>query len=167
MSDTIIVVMGIIGVIVALIFAGLADAMDMGSELEVTGGIAFLGAVSLLAVLIFGHIGSPNDGDMDTTPTTEYVQKKSHNETKLNDKVSAQAYDYKQSHPDAKFVKLDFSTGNKAKESYHERLLDKPDIESVDRVFYVDSDGRVASGDKYDYHEALKSDNLVYVFTTK
>lgn len=167
MSDTIIVVMGIIGVIVALIFAGLADAMDMGSELEVTGGIAFLGAVSLLAVLIFGHIGSPNDGDMDTTPTTEYVQKKSHNETKLNDKVSARAVDYRQSHPDAKFVKLDFSTGYKAKEGYHERLLDKPDIESVDRVFYVDSDGRVASGDKYDYHEALKSDNLVYVFTTK
>lgn len=101
----------------------------------------------------------------DTAPTTEYAQKKSHNTTKLNDKVSAKAYEYKQSHPDAKFVKLDFSTGYKAKEGYHERLLDKPDIESVDRVFYVDSDGKVASGDKYDYHEALKSDSLVYVFT--
>lgn len=97
-------------------------------------------------------------------PSSEYVQKKSHNKTKLNDKVSAQAYDYKQSHPEAKFVKLDFSTGNKAKESYHERLLDKPDTESVDQVFYVDRDGKVASGDKYDYHEALKSKNVVYVF---
>lgn len=101
---------------------------------------------------------------MDTAPTTEYVQKKSHDATKLNDKVSAQAYDYRQSHPDAKFIKLDFSTGYKAKEGYHERLLDKPDIESVDQVFYVGYDGKVASGNKYDYHEALKSKNVVYVF---
>lgn len=165
MSDTTMVIIGIIGVVVALIFAGLADAMDVCSEL-VTGGIAFLAAASLLAVLIFGHIGSPNDGDgdMDTAPMTEHVQKKSHDTTKLNDKVSAQAYDYKQSHPDAKFVKLDFSTGNKAKESYHERLLDQPDIESVDQVFYVDRNGKVASGDKYNYREALKSKNVVYVF---
>lgn len=62
MGDATIVVIGIIGVVIAIIFAGLADAMDVGGEL-VTGSIAFLGAVSLLAVLIFGHIGSPSDGD--------------------------------------------------------------------------------------------------------
>ena len=153
----------------------------MNKEYAVTSGIFGIAIIFGILCLIYGtrveqyvhqaYAESQRYWDSafrdNTTPTSEYVQKKLHNETKLNDKVSAQAYDYKQSHPDAKFVKLDFSTGYKAKEGYHERLLDKPDIESVDRVFYVDSNGKVASGDKYDYHEALKSDNLVYVFVKR
>lgn len=153
----------------------------MNKEYAVASGIFGIAIIFGILCLIYGtrveqyvhnaNVESQRYWDSafrdDTMPTTEYVQKKSHDATNLNDKVSARAVDYRQSHPDAKFVKLDFSTGYKAKEGYHERLLDKPDIESVDRVFYVDSDGKVASGDKYDYHEALKSDNLVYVFTTK
>lgn len=161
MSDTTILILGVVGMVVTIILADLYVSTDADSKLA-TAGILLLGLVS--GFPLFCYMGSPDDGDMDTTPTTEYVQKKSHNETNLNDKVSARAVDYRQSHPDAKFVKLDFSTGYKAKEGYHERLLDKPDIESVDQVFYVDRDGKVASGDKYDYHEALKSKNVVYVF---
>lgn len=161
MSDTTIAIIGVFGVVLTMVFMGLAYAMEVESGL-VLGGLVFLGCVSMLVALVFVHASISDGGD--TAPTTEYVQKKPHDATKLNDKVSTQAYDYRQRHPDAKFVKLDFSTGYKSKESYHERLLDKPDIETVDRVFYVDSDGKVASGDKYDYHEALKSKNVVYVF---
>lgn len=112
------------------------------------------------------------DGKVDLAQRSQVASKGHHENKQLTtestptsrDKVSEQAHEYQQGHPDEKVVKIDFSTGGKAKEGYSERLMDAPDIQTITQVFYIDRDGKVTSGDKYDYHEALKSKNVVYVF---
>lgn len=46
-------------------------------------------------------------------------------------------------------------------------LPDTPDKDKVTKVFYTSPDGTAVSGGRSDYHDALKSDNPVYVFVKR
>ena len=89
---------------------------------------------------------------------------------KMRDDISLRAYDYHQEHPNEKRVIIDNEKRDVSNLTPGERLLDAPDAKKVTKVFYIDGStirGRVVSGDKSDYRDAVLSDHLVYVFTTK
>ena len=84
-----------------------------------------------------------------------------HNTLMHRDATRELAKSYQTTHSNETPVTLNLDSDDETADT---PLTNTPAKNKVTKVFYINETGNVVSGDKSDYHEALKSDNPVYVF---